>query len=162
MKNPYPSETGCCPRFQPEPFDEKELQLQGRRFIKDRVPCLFNIPLRFGAAMKRNMEKIERAEAHTADPPLILSEHTSRWNMDLYIEVGDEVPGAERVGLDGTYLSKVFEGPFQEAGKWCREMESWVQSQGKGIARTLMYYTTCPRCAKHYGENYVVILAAVS
>lgn len=161
MKNPYPSETGCCPRFQPEPFDEKELQLEGRRFIKDRVRCLFNVPLGFGKTMTRNMEKIDRADAYPPEPPLMLSDHTSRWNLDLYIEVAKEVPDAHNVVLGGTYLCKVFEGPFKEAGRWCSEMADWVKSQGKEIRKTLMYYTTCPRCAKVYGKNYVVILAAV-
>jgi hypothetical protein len=162
MTDPYPAETGCCPRFVPEPFDEQELHWQGKRFLEDRVRCLFYVPWRFGAAMKRNLEKIDKADARTPDPPLILSESTSPWSMNLFLEVGKEVPGLATVNLDGNYLSKVFEGPYREAGQWHREMESWVESRGRKIARTFMYYTTCPRCAKHYGENYVVILAAVS
>lgn len=161
MKNPYPSETGCCPRFQPETFDEKELQLEDRRFIKDRVRCLFNMPLGFGKAMMRTMEKVEKVNAYTPEPPLVLADHTSRWNMDLYYEVVKEIPGAENVVLEGTYLSKVFEGPFKDARKWCDQMAVWVKSQGREATKNLMYYTTCPRCAKVYGKNYVVILAAV-
>lgn len=161
MKNPYPSETGCCPRFQPEPYDEKEFQWEGRLFIKDKVRCIFNLPVGFGKAMVRNMERAEKADAYTPEPPLVLSDHTSKWNIDLYYEVAKEVPDAENVILKGTYLSKVFEGPFKDAGKWCSEMATWVKSLGKETAQTLMYYTTCPRCAKVYGKNYVVILAAV-
>jgi len=161
MQNPYPTETGCCPRFQAEPYDDKEIEWEGKLFIKDSVRCFFNIPLRFGAAMIRNMKLIEEADAYPPEPPLTLSDHISRWNMDLYIEVAKEVPGTENVRLDGTYYSKVFEGPFRDTGKWCREMEKWVKSQGKEIEKLFMYYTTCPRCAKHYGKNFVVILASV-
>ena len=40
-------------------------------------------------------------------------------------------------------------------------MGEWVRSKGRTIKRELMYYTTCPKCARHYGKNYVVILAEV-
>ncbi len=161
MNNPYPSETGCCPRFNPEPYDEKEHTWENKRFIKDKVFCLFHMPLTFGKAMVRCMKKIEQADAFTPEVPLGLSDHTSPWNMDLYIEVSKEVPGANNVLLNGRYLSKVFEGPYQETGNWCKQMKEWVESQGKTIKRWLMYYTTCPKCAKAYGKNYVVIFSEV-
>ena len=161
MKNPYESETGCCPRFEPELWDEKEFQWQDKLFIKDKVRCLFYIPLNFGKVIIRCMDKVEKADAFTPKPPLGLSDHTSLWNMDLYLEVTKEVPGAENVKLSGTYLSKVFEGPYKDTRIWCQQMTEWVQSQGKEIKKHLMYYTTCPKCAKHYGKNYVVYFAQV-
>lgn len=161
MKNPYPSETGCCPRFAPEPWQEKELQWSEKLFIKDRVSCFFYMPLNFGKVIVRNMEKIAAVDAFTPQPPLILSDHTSRWRMDLYIEVSKEVPNAEHARISGSFLSKVFEGPFKDTGRWCKLMAEWVRSRGKAIKREFMYYTTCPKCAKHYGKNYVVILAQV-
>ncbi len=161
MNNPYPSETGCCSRFIAEPWDGKELQWDGKLFLKDRVRCFFFIPLNFGKVITRAMEKIGNAGAFTPEPPLVLSDHTSRWNMDLYIEVPKEVPNAEHARLSGTFLTKVFEGSFKETGRWCQQMADWVRSKGKEMKRELLYYTTCPKCAKHYGKNYVVILAQV-
>jgi hypothetical protein len=162
MEHPYESETGCCPRFDPAPWDEKEFQWQDKLFIKDRVRCLFHIPLNFGKVMVRCMEKIKKADAFTSVQPIGLSNHTSRWNMDLYIEVSKEVPGADNVKLSGTYVSKVFEGPYKDTRIWCQKMAEWVSAQGKEIKKHLMYYTTCPKCAKHYGKNYVVYIAQVS
>jgi len=161
MNNPYSSETGCCPRFVPEPWNEKELQWENKLFLKDRVRCLFYVPLNFGRVMAKNMARIGQAEAFTPAPPIGLSDHTSKWNMDIYIEVTKQIPGGENVLLSGSFLSKVFEGPYKNTGQWCQEMAEWVRSKGKTIKRTLMYYTTCPRCARHYGKNYVVILAEV-
>jgi hypothetical protein len=161
MNSPYPSETGCCPRFTPEPWNEKELQWENKLFVKDRVWCLFHVPMNFGKVMVRNMARIGQAGAFTAAAPVVLSDHTSKWNMDLYIEVAREIPGAENVRLSGSFLSKVFEGPFKDTGQWCQQMAEWVRSKGKTIKRQLMYYTTCPKCAKQYGKNYVVILAEV-
>lgn len=161
MKTPYPSETGCCPRFTPDPWQERQLEWDHRLFLKDHVRCFFHVPVGFGKAMVRNMARIEQAEAFPPEAPLILSEHTSSWNMDLYIEVSKRLPDADHAELSGHFLSKVFEGPYRDAGRWCQLMADWVRSKGKTIKRQFMYYTTCPKCAKHYGKNYVVILAEV-
>ena len=161
MKNPYESETGCCPRFDPEPWDEKEFQWDDKLFIKDKVRCLFHIPLNFGKAMIRCMEKMEKADAYTRESPIVLSDHTSPWNMDLYIEVSKDIPNTENAKFSGTYLSKVFEGPYKNARIWCKEMPQWTSNKGKERKRQLIYYTTCPKCAKHYGKNYVVYFAQV-
>ena len=161
MKNPYESETGCCPRFDPEPWNEKELHWDNKLFIKDKVRCLFHMPLTFGKAMLRCMKKMEAADAYTPKPPLVLSDHTSPWNMDLYIEVSKNVPNTENTAFSGTYLSKVFEGPYKNARLWCDQMAEWVTAQGQENKKQLVYYTTCPKCAKHYGKNYVVYFAQV-
>jgi hypothetical protein len=46
-------------------------------------------------------------------------------------------------------------------GKWIRYMNSFVTSKGKTAKKNYFFYTTCPKCAKFYGKNYVVILAEV-
>jgi hypothetical protein len=40
-------------------------------------------------------------------------------------------------------------------------MTKYVQSKGKEPKKLYFFYTTCPRCAKVYGKNYTVLLAAV-
>ena len=54
-------ETGCCPRFNPEPWEEKEVTWQDKLFVKDQVRSFLHIPLNFGKVMVRNMEMIEKA-----------------------------------------------------------------------------------------------------
>ena len=63
--------------------------------------------------------------------------------------------------ISGTFLTKVFEGPYKDAGKWVKEMKDYVQSKGREIKKMYFFYTTCPSCAKFYGKNYTVILAQV-
>ena len=63
--------------------------------------------------------------------------------------------------ISGTFLSKVFEGHYKDAGKWAKEMKDYVNSKGKKIKKLYFFYTTCPRCAKAYGKNYTVILAKI-
>lgn len=150
----------CCPRFNPEPWDGKELTWKDRRFVKDRVRSFLHIPLNFGSVMVRNMQRIEAAGAKL-DNVIVLSDENSLWGADVYISVSKEVPNAINVTISGTFLSKVFEGPYQHVRKWIEETKSFVASRGKQLKKLYCYYTTCPKCAKKYGKNYVVILAQV-
>ena len=59
------SETGCCPRFNPEPWQEKEITWQNKLFIKDHIRSFLHIPLGFGKMIVRNMERIKSADALT-------------------------------------------------------------------------------------------------
>ncbi|UCG48127.1 MAG: hypothetical protein JSU94_21955 [Phycisphaerales bacterium] len=154
------AETGCCPRFNPEPWDEKEVTFTERLFVKDHVRSFLHIPLNFGKMMVRNMERIKAADA-LAPEPLMLSDEKSLWGADVYIAVSREVPGAEMVRISGTYLTKVFEGPYSNVRKWIGEMKTFVEGKAKSMKKMYMFYTTCPRCAKFYGKNYTVILAEI-
>jgi hypothetical protein len=118
------------------------------------------MPVNFGAAMKRLDDKVRSANASMTDF-LCLSDHTSKWNMDVYLAVDKEIPDAENVTLSGKYFSKVYEGPFSDTGKWCKDYENLVKSKGMNIKKWFIWYTTCPKCAKKYGKNYVVIMSEV-
>jgi hypothetical protein len=150
----------CCPRFDPEPWDDRELCWQDKRFVKDRVTSVFHIPLNFGAVMKRNMARIEATGTISATW-VVLSDENSLWGSDVFIEVTGDVPGADMATISGTFLSKVFEGPYGSMHRWIEEMKVFVQSRGRSPQKLYLYYTTCPKCAKKYGKNYVVILAQV-
>lgn len=160
MQN-YNAESGCCPRFSPEKYDGKEFVWNNKPFIKDRVRTLFYMPLDFGKVITRCWTKAEDAGALTPEPPLVLSDHKSWWSMDIYIEVTKDVDGVQMARLSGTYLSKVFEGPYSKIGRWENVMKDWVVSKSKKIKRNLMYYVYCPKCAKFYGKNYVVFVTEV-
>lgn len=151
-------ETGCCPRFDPEPWDTKIIEWEGKKFVKDRVKTFMFIPLNFGKVMTKLMTKIESSDAKP-EVGLCLSDHTSKWNMDIYVAVSKKVDGLENVEMSGKFLSKVYEGDFKETGKWCKDFEAYAKEKGYKIKKWYMSYTTCPACAKAYGKNYVLILA---
>lgn len=151
----------CCPPFDPAPWDGKVGEWENKRFIRDRVKTFFFIPLTFAKVIISMNAKVEEAGATIPDR-LCLSDHTSRWNMDLYLAVDREIPGAENVTLNGRYLTKVYEGPYGDTGKWCKDFESYAGKQNLAIRKWYMWYTTCPKCAKKYGKNYVVIVAQVA
>ncbi|MBN2265233.1 MAG: hypothetical protein JW775_05400 [Candidatus Aminicenantes bacterium] len=151
----------CCPKFDPAPWDGKEFVWDGKMFVRDRVRTFFYMPLNFGAVMRRLVPKVEEAGA-MAPEAMGLSDHTSRWNMDIYLAVTKEVEGAENVALSGRYLSKVYEGDFKLTGTWCKDFEAFAATKGLDVKKLYMWYTTCPKCAKKYGKNYVAIVAEVA
>lgn len=153
-------ETECCPRFDPSPWDEKELVWQDRLFIKDRVRSFLHIPLNFGAVMQRNFGPIQAAGAFSKNM-IVMADENSLWGADVYLEITKEVPGANMTKISGTFLSKIFEGPYKNMRHWIQDMQRFVESKGKKAQKLYFYYTTCPKCAKLYGKNYVVILAQI-
>ena len=150
----------CCPQFDPKPWDGKLFEWNNKKFIKDKVSTFLNIPLNFGSVMKRLDENVRNADATMPDF-ICLSDHTSKWNMDLYLAVDKDIPNANNVMLSGKFLSKVYEGSFKETGKWCKDFQQYAQSKNVTVVKWYMWYTTCPKCAKKYGKNYVVIVAEI-
>jgi len=107
MANDNSQNQTCCPKFEPAPWDGKLLKWDDKKFIKDKVFTIFYMPLNFGSAMKRLDKKVR--EAGAAIPHyLCLSDHTSRWKMNVYLAVDKEIEGAENVRLSGKFLSKVY------------------------------------------------------
>jgi len=153
-------ETICCPQFDPTPWDDKVLVWENKKFIKDSVCTFFYMPLNFGAAMKRFDSNVKKANATMPDW-LCLSDHTSKWNMDIYLAVDKDIPEAENKTLSGKYFSKVYEGPFKDTGKWGKDYNENVKSKGLKVKKLYMWYTTCPKCAKKYGKNYVVFVGQI-
>ncbi len=152
--------TTCCPPFDPALWDDKLIEWNNKKFIKDSVLTLFYMPITFGKVMKRLDRKVSSANATIPDW-LCLSDHTSKWNMDVYLAIDKEIPDENLVTFSGKFYSKVYEGALKETAKWCKDYEAVVKSKGLNIKKWYMWYTTCPKCAKKYGKNYVAIVAEV-
>lgn len=150
----------CCPKFDPLPWNEKTVQWENKLFIKETVKTFFYVPLNFGAVMTKLNRKVEQAGAKNPDA-LCLSTHTSKWSMEVLLAVNEEIPNTENVRLSGSFVSKVYEGDFKETGKWCQDFDEYCKRCNVEMKKMYMWYTTCPKCAKKYGKNYVVILGEV-
>jgi hypothetical protein len=155
QNNPEPE---CCPKFDPIPWDGVTFEWSEKQFIRDRVFTIFYMPVNFGKVITRLMNLVEKSGAKVPDY-LCLSDHTSAWNMDVYLAVDQLIKGADHVTLGGRYYSKTYEGPFKDTGKWMKDFDGILQKQGLKSKKVYMWYTTCPKCAKKYGKNYVVAIA---
>ena len=40
-------------------------------------------------------------------------------------------------------------------------MEAYVTGKGQTVKKLYFHYANCPKCAKHYGKNHVVLFAKV-
>lgn len=160
--------TGCCEPFDPLPWENpstgsgpgREIVWDRKRFVKDRVTSFLHMPLNMGGKVVKNMKLIEAAAAK-APHQLMLTDENSLWGADIYIDVAKDVPGAQMAELSGKFLTKVFEGPYNKAGQWAKEMAEYVKGRGQTMQKLYFSYTTCPKCAKAYGKNYVVLFAQI-
>jgi len=160
MENQTVEHTGCCDPFDPAPWQDKEIKWENKLFVKDHVTSFLHMPLNMGQVITKNLALIEKEGAKAAHQ-LMLTDEKSMWGADIYIDVAKGVAGAQMAMLSGTFLTKVFEGPYQNAGKWAQEMKEYVESKGKTMKKLYFSYTTCPKCAKAYGKNYVVLFAQI-
>ena len=151
--------THCCPRFNPQGWDEQELQFKDKLFVKAKTRSLFHIPLNMHTVFPETLTAIEKANAMSEDNFIVLSYDPSAWTGEHYFSVNKDVPGHEMVQLSGDYLTRVFEGPYKNAPAWEKEMQTFVRQKGKRAKKTYFFFTTCPKCAKYYGKNYVVAVA---
>jgi hypothetical protein len=153
--------TNCCPRFKPEGWDEQELHFKDKAFVKATTKSIFHIPLNMGSVFSKTFKAIEKSNAQNMDQFIVLSHDPSAWHSEHYFSVTKDVPGQKMVQMSGDFLTKVFEGPYKNAPRWEKEMEAFVKSKGKKMLKTYFFYTTCPKCAKYYGKNYMVAVSEI-
>ena len=154
-------ETGCCADLDPATWDNRTFTWTGKPFVKNHMRAFLHIPLNFGAVVGRTQAAVEKAEAYP-EQPFWLSDEASPWRSDFYVAVDRDVPGVEMTTLSGTFLTKVFEGPFRDAGTWVKAMRQHIAAQGREVLKLYFFYATCPRCAKRFGHNRVVLFAQVA
>jgi hypothetical protein len=153
--------TNCCPRFKTDGWDEQELHFTDKLFVKATTRSIFHIPLNMGSVFPNTFKAIDEAGARDKDEFIVLSNDPSAWTEEHFFSVTKDVPGQEMVKMSGDYLTKVFEGPYKNVAKWEKEMATFVEGKGKQVKKTYFFYTTCPKCAKFYGKNYLVAVAEI-
>lgn len=154
----------CCPVFDPEPWDNKTHEWVNKPFIKDQIPQFFHMPWppMMGKVIGRMWKKAQDAGmAPEMKDFLLLAYDPSPWKSELYMTVNGEVPGAENIKMTGTFISKVFDGPYNHVPNYLNEFRRYLVLQDKKAKKYYFYYTTCPKCAKKYGHNYIVAFAEV-
>lgn len=151
--------TQCCPRFKPEGWNDQPLRFANKPFARATTKSFLHMPLNMGAVFADAQSKIDAAKAGPGDQFVVLSRELSAWSAEHLFAVTGPVPGLEQTTLSGDYRTRVFEGPFQDAPKWCATFAEDLAADGECAERIYMFYTTCPKCAKAYGKNYVVAIA---
>jgi hypothetical protein len=158
--------TCCCPVFDATRYNENvKVTWKDKLFLQESVWSFCYIPLTFGRATRRALAKIEKAQAQqepSSNEYLLLDDFASPWGSNIYFEVTKNVPNAKMTTISGTFMTKTFEGPYDKCGEWVQATKAFVREKtGKDPLRMYAHYTTCPKCAKVYGKNYVVMFAQI-
>ncbi len=154
--------TGCCPKFNPEGWDGRRLHFDDKQFVRATTRSAMHIPLNMGNVFERVQKHIDAAGAYDPDNFIVLSRDLSAWQAEHLFSISAPVPEEETVTLSGDFVTMVFEGPYREARNWYLEMQDLAQKYGRKSDDVYFFYTTCPKCAKAYGANYVIGVARVS
>ena len=156
------NETGCCAVPNIKAWDEQEVSFEKKHFIRMYTRSILFVPLNMSKVMTRIQKLANTAGAEMSpQDAMILSRDLSPWKAEQLYAVKKPVEGADNVTLNGKFVTKVFEGQYQDVKKWFDVLQQLVAKRGKTSERVYFFYTTCPKCAKHYGKNYVIGLAQV-
>ena len=109
------------------------------------------------------MEQVEGWDALDEDlrDTLLLFHDPHAFKTELLLSVTREVPGADNIELSGTFMAKVYDGPFKAVPRFMKEMKSYVKSQEKEVKDYYVHYAYCPKCALKSGHNYMVFFAKI-
>ena len=151
--------TGCCPRFNPDGWDGQHLHFENKLFLRATTKSFMHIPVNMGRVFTRVQTHIEETDAFSPENCIVLSRDLSAWQAEHLFSVSKAVPDEESVTLTGDYITKVFEGAYREAKNWYEDMQSLAKANGSAYEEIYFFYTTCPKCAKAYGKNYIVGVA---
>ena len=157
------NETGCCAVPDVEAWDRQVVHFSDKPFIRKHTRNLFHVPLNMNQVMTELQQTAEQAGATMpANEAMIPSRDLSAFRSEHLYAVTGPVPGADNVVLTGDFATRVFEGPYSEAGSWHDEVRGYTSEIGRTPTDVYFFYTTCPKCAKAYGENHVVMFAEVA
>jgi hypothetical protein len=61
----------------------------------------------------------------------MITEERWLWGSNIYIDVFKEMPNVKMGTISGTFLTKVFKGPYKNMGKWAQTMNNYVECRDK-------------------------------
>ncbi|MFC2089555.1 hydrolase [Bacteroidota bacterium] len=153
----------CCPKFETAKWDNKTFSWNKKPFIKESLPTFFHMPFppAIGKRMKKMYDLVDKAQANFSDlsDALVLFHDPSAFKSEIFYSVTHEVPGANNVGLSGEFIAGVFDGPFNSVPKHIKEMEKRLANKDQKARDYYIHYAYCPKCAKKFGHNYMILFA---
>ncbi len=152
----------CCYPLDTSLWDEKTHVWEDKLFLQDEVKQILHIPVNMSSVVNRMFEKIENADAMPqVKDYLMLAHDPSPWKSEIYMTVTKGVPDGKMAKLSGTFISKVYDGPYSHVPKWIEDMEKYLANHNQKALKYYFHYAYCPKCAKKYGHNYCIAFAKV-
>ena len=154
----------CCPKFNPEKWDLKTYNWNNLPFIKESVPTLFHTPFppMIGKKVIKMMKVVEDAKAGLPMQDWLLLFHDPHaFKSEILMQVKKPIDGADNVSLTGTFMGKVFDGPYSAIRRFFKEFDAYLENKGKKAKDYYIHYAYCPKCSKKYGHNYMIFFGEV-
>jgi len=161
-------EQECCPRFNSKKWDKKTFIWRNKKFIKETIPTFFHIPFppMIGSRIAKMCKLIEKSKAkfQKKEDVLVLFRDTSAFKSEIYISVIGKILNANNVNISGKFMTKTFDGEYNAVPKFVKHMNKYLKEKGKKIPKHSDYYihyAYCPKCAKKYGHNAMILFARI-
>ena len=152
----------CCYPLDTSLWNEKTHTWKDKLFLKDEVRQILHIPINMSSVVSRMFKKIEDANAMPEVKDfLMLAYDPSPWKSEIYMTVTKNIPDGKMTTLSGTFISKVFDGPYHHVPQWIKEMNEYLTSHNQKAIKYYFHFAYCPKCMKKYGHNYCVAFAQV-
>lgn len=152
----------CCPLIKPSQWNGKKHVWKNKLFMMDKVVQFMHMPLNMKQVVSRMWKRIMEANAAPLNKDfLMLAYDPSPWTSEIYMNITKNVPDGNMIKLSGTYITKVFDGPFNAVPKWIKEMDAYLEKRKMKVIKYYFYFTMCPKCIKEKGHNYCIVFAQV-
>jgi hypothetical protein len=163
MKEPVESCINCCPEFDTTPWDKKTHVWDKKPFLYGEVKQFLHIPLNMSQVVNQLWYTAQHAGvAPSNDEFLLLSYDPSPWKSEVHMSITKPIPDEPIVYLSGTFVSMVFDGPYQAVPKWIKTMDAYLASNRQKALKYFFHYAYCPKCSKRFDHNYCIAFAQIA
>lgn len=153
--------TGCCPKFNYADWDNQSLHFENKPFVKVKTKSIMHVPVNTENVFSETFQALETEGVLNVHQNLVLSRDLSAWSTEHLFAVSKPVPGRRMVFLSGNFRTKVIEGNYKDIHKYGHQFEEDLEESGFDVDEVYFFYPTCPKCAKTYGNNFVVAVAKI-
>lgn len=161
-----PEKEECCPKFEPNRWDEKTFNWDNKHFIKESIPTIFHIPFpkSIGKKVTKMMALAEEAVSLSDDKleNLLLFNDPTAFKSDIYLSVSERIPNAHNIELSGTFVSKVYDGVYSKIPKFMKQTDDYLRAKDMKADKYYIHYAYCPKCSKKFENNYMVLFAELN
>lgn len=155
----------CCPKFNVGRWDKKSFNWNQKKFIKDSIPEFFHIPIpsMISKKISRMWAAVEKNDAASPnkEDTLILFRDPTPFKGEIYISVEKNISSEENVEISGNFVSRVFDGGYNDIPRFIKEMDKYLEETGKNAKDYYIHYAYCPKCSEKFGNNYMIIFAKI-
>lgn len=155
----------CCPKFEVEKWDKKTFTWKNKPFLQETISTFFHIPLpsSIGKKVTKMHALAQKSDVTIPDKSeaLILFRDPTAFKSEIYYSVTKAVDGANNLVISGSFVARVFDGPYNSVPKFIKKMEIYLKERNQTAKDFYIHYAYCPKCAKEYGNNYMILFALI-